>query len=297
MPKERDWQNFDSSSLPPVFTLGTVETVIILGLVDLLFLSFVILQVPYLFGGMDLVQNTPDFKLAEYARRGFGELVAVAALVLPMLLVSHWLLRRETGIPEKLFRVLAGVQIALLFVIMASAAQRLLLLTGELGYGLTTVRFYPMVVMTWLAVVFIWFAVTVFRGARKHFAWGALWSAIVILGATNLLNPDLFIVQTNLRLMNQGREFDARYNSVELSDDAIPALFDGLPSMNADDQCKVAIRLARRMVEANQERDLRSWNMSRNAARGLMAEYIPPSVEEELYHHGLSCPGMMNPSF
>jgi hypothetical protein len=35
---------------------------------------------------MELVQNTPDFKLAEYARRGFGELVTVAALVLPILL-------------------------------------------------------------------------------------------------------------------------------------------------------------------------------------------------------------------
>lgn len=71
---------------------------------------------------------------------------------------------------------------------MASAVQRLVLLTGELGYGLTTVRFYPMVLMTWLAVVFVWFAFTVLRGARNFFAWGALWSAIVILGATNLLN-------------------------------------------------------------------------------------------------------------
>ena len=140
-PKKRDWQNFDNSKLPSVFTLGTVETVIILGLVDLLFLSFVIVQVPYLFGGMELVQNTPDFKLADYARRGFGELVAVAALVLPMLLVSHWLLRRETKRLEGIFRILAGVQIALLFVIMASAVQRLVLLTGELGYGMTTVRF------------------------------------------------------------------------------------------------------------------------------------------------------------
>src|SRR5688572_4596072 len=39
--KKRDWQNFDSTSIPSVFTLGTVETVIILGLVDLLFFGFV----------------------------------------------------------------------------------------------------------------------------------------------------------------------------------------------------------------------------------------------------------------
>ena len=123
--KKRDWQNIDSSFLPSVFTLGTIEIVMILGLVDVLFLSFVGFQVPYLFGGMDFVQNTPDFKLAEYARRGFGELVAVSALVLPMLLLSHWLLRRETKRLENIFRILAGIQIALVFVIMASAVQRL----------------------------------------------------------------------------------------------------------------------------------------------------------------------------
>ena len=197
--KPWNWVSFDNTVMPPVFTLGTVEVGVILGLINLLFLSFVIVQVPYLFGGMDLVQNTPDFKLAEYARRGFGELVAVSALVLPILLASHWLIRKENPFTEKLFRVLAGIQIVLLFVIMASAVQRLVLLTGNLGYGLTTIRLYPMIFMTWLAIVFVWFGLTVLRGARKHFAWGALWSAFLILGATHVLNPDAFIVKTNIR--------------------------------------------------------------------------------------------------
>lgn len=271
---KRDWQNFDNRSMPPVFTLGTTETVLILGLLDLLFLSFVIIQVPYLFGGMDFVQNTPDFKLAEYARRGFGELVAVAGLVLPMLLLSHWLLRRETGRPEKLFKILAGVQIALLFVIMASAVQRLVLLTGELGYGLTTVRFYPMVVMIWLAVVFGWFALTVFRGARRHFAWGALWSAIVILGATNLMNPDQFIVSTNLKLMQQGREFDAHYNA-SLSADSTPAVVSALPYMSAEDQCQVKQTLNRyRLRGIDGDGDLRSFSFSRRGAISALDENL-----------------------
>ena len=267
--KKRDWQNFDNSVVPSVFTLGAVETIIILGLVDLLFISFVITQVPYLFGGMELVQNTPDFKLADYARRGFGELVAVAALVLPMLLISHWLLRRDSGRLERIFRSLAGVQVALLFVIMASAVQRLVLLTGELGYGMTTVRFYPLVFMVWLAVVFGWFALTVFRGARKHFAWGALWAAIVILGATNLMNPDAFIASTNIRLMQQGREFDAYYNT-ELSADAIPTLLSGLPSMNLDNQCATKSLLHGRYRDLGQLGDLRSFNLSRRTAYKML---------------------------
>jgi hypothetical protein len=284
----RDWQNFDNSSVPPVFTFGTVETVIILGLVDLLFLSFVIIQVPYLFGGMEFIQNTPDFKLAEYARRGFGELVAVSALVLPILLVGHWLLRRESNLPERVFRILAGIQIALVFVIMASAVQRLLLLTGELGYGLTTVRFYPMVVMSWLAVVFGWFALTVFRGARNRFAWGALWSAIVILGATNLMNPDAFIARTNIALMNQGRQFDASYNA-RLSADAIPSVVSALPDMSTNDQCQVKWGLQNKYRKLGETDDLRSLNFSRRSAFFAMQE------TNEILHQLEGCPVWMSP--
>lgn len=266
---KRDFQNLDNSKFPSVFTLGTVETVIVLGLIDLLFVSFVAVQIPYFFGGMDLVQNTPDFKLADYARRGFGELVAVSALVLPMLLLSHWLLRKDGSRVGTIFKILAGVQIALLFVIMASAVQRLVLLTGELGYGLTTVRFYPMVLMTWLAVVFLWFAFTVLRGARQHFAWGGLWSAIVILGATNLMNPDAFIAQTNLRLMQQGRDFDASYNA-SLSDDAIPTLVNSFDRLKADDAVTAFRQLQQRACRKRDEGGLRSWNLSRQEASKIL---------------------------
>jgi hypothetical protein len=231
---------------------------------------------------MELVQNTPDFKLAEYARRGFGELVAVSALVLPVLLVSHWLVRKESPITERLFRALAGVQIALLFVIMASAAQRLVLLTGNLGYGLTTVRLYPMIVMIWLGIVFVWFSLTVLRGARQYFAWGALWSAIFILGATHFLNPDEFIVRTNIRLMQQGREFDASYNS-QLSDDAIPALVAGLPTMSLEDRCEVGSNIHYRYRQLGPPSDLRSWNLSRSYA------YESLRLNDPLLHQTEGC--------
>jgi hypothetical protein len=268
--KTWQWQEFDNSFLPRSFTLGAIETSIVLGLVNLLFLSFVIIQTQYLFGGMSLVQNTPDFKLAEYARRGFGELVTVSALVLPILLVSHWLLRKDNPLNEKIYRVLAGIQIILLFVIMLSATQRLLLLTGNLGYGLTTVRFYPMVFMILLALVFVWFALTVLRGARGQFAWGALWLSLAVLGILHVFNPDEYIVRTNVRLMQQGRMFDSNYVT-ELSDDATPALLESLTAMNFTEQCIIKNKLALRFDEAKQENDFRTWNLSRWRARRLMS--------------------------
>ncbi len=271
------WANIDNS-IAPGFTLGTVEIGVILGLVNLLFLSFVIVQVPYLFGGMDLVQNTPDFKLAEYARRGFGELVAVSALTLPMLLVGHWLIRKEDPFSEKLFRVLACVQIGLLFVIMASAVQRLMLLTGNLGYGMTTIRLYPLIFMSWLAIVFVWFGATVLRGARKHFAWGALWSAFFILGATHVFNPDEFIVKTNLALMRQGRTFDAKYYR-QLSDAVVPPLLDSLDSMNSNDRENILNDIGDRYCTPQRNiPDLRNWNFDRwNSMRRIESSSLSES--------------------
>ena len=269
---EWSWANIDNSFVPG-FTLGTVEVAVILGLLNLLFLSFVVVQVRYLFGGFELVQNTPDFKLAEYARRGFGELVAVAFIVLPVLLGGHWLLKKDKPAAMKLFRILAGVQIVLLFVIMASAVQRLVILTGPLGYGMTTIRLYPLIFMSWLAIVFVLFAGTVLRGARQYFAWCALWSAFVVLGATHVLNPDKLIVETNIALMNQGREFDAAYNS-QLSDDAFPVLWNSFGSLNEKDQQILARRFAERYCQKQEEQDLRSWNVSRsNSTKSLFANH------------------------
>lgn len=266
-----DWRNFDNTFLPKFFTLGLVETSVILGLINLLFLAFVIVQLPYLFGGMDLVQATPDFKLAEYARRGFGELVVVSALVLPILLFSHWLLRKDSPINEKVYRVLAAINIGLLFVIMISAMQRLLLYTGNLGYGLTTDRFYPMAFMLFLAMVFVWFAMTIFRGARQQFAWGTVWIALFVLGTLHVFNPDDFIVRTNVNLMKQGRIFDAGYNS-NLSDDAIPAMIESMDLVKPDQKCAIKLNLTDRLNEARQENDFRTWNYSRWIARHALVQ-------------------------
>ncbi len=268
-----DSQNFNNSVMPKFFTLGAIEISIVLGLINLLFLGFVIVQIPYLFGGMELVQTTYDFKLADYARRGFGELVTVTALVLPILLLSHWLLRKDAPGNEKIYRVLAGIQIVLLFVIMISATQRLLLLTGNVGYGLTTVRLYPMIFMVWLALVFAWFGITVLRGARQKFAWGALWSAFFIVGTLHVFNPDDFIVRTNVRLMQEGRSFDSSY-AANLSDDSIPTLLENLPTMNFEDQCAIKWKLAHRFEQAETEIDFRTWNWARFAARSEMSQNI-----------------------
>ena len=183
-------------TVEPKRTLGGTELTVVLALLDLLFLAFVLVQLRYLFGGQSTVEARTSLTYAEYARHGFFELVAVAALVLPLLLLADWLRRRDRGRQDLLFRALAGALIVLLFVVMASALQRMRLYQRE--YGLTELRLYVTGAMIWLAVVFVWAAATVLRGRRQLFAVGALVSGFAAIIAMNVVNPDALIARTNL---------------------------------------------------------------------------------------------------
>jgi hypothetical protein len=272
LPK-RDWREFDSGWLPKSLTLGNVEIGIVWGLMNLLFLSFVIVQLPYLFGGLDYIQNTENIKLADYARRGVAELGLVTVLVLPVLLLGHWFVNRENKTTENLFKIMAGIQIGLLFVIMSSSAQRMLLYTGSSGYGLTLERFYAMALLAMLAGIFVWFAGTILCGFRQKFAWGMLWIMFFALGTLNFINPEDFVLRTNLQLMREGRKFDAYYNFSELREDAMPTMVENLPIFNEYEKCEAENRLNGIDNQLKYGVRLKNWNYSRVKAAELLKNY------------------------
>ncbi|HKQ99400.1 MAG TPA: DUF4173 domain-containing protein [Pyrinomonadaceae bacterium] len=263
-----------SLSAPPLaikaepLRLGIVEVGVTLGLLNLLFLTFVLSQLRYYFGDASLVQGSDGLTFAEYYRRGFFELVTVAALVLPLLLGLHWLLRKGNAAHERVFRLLAGAQVFLLFVMMASAVRRMLLYQRE--YGLTEQRLYTTAFMAWLALVFIWFVATALRGRREQFACGALVAGLLIIAALHVINPDALIVRVNMAHMREGRFFDVNYAS-SLSADATPALMEALASLNEMDRTALAANLLRNR-EAQGGVDWRSWNWSRSQSRRLVQE-------------------------
>ncbi len=252
----------------PSLSVGTIEIGTVLGLLDLLFLLFVVVQFRYFFGGATLVQATTGLTYSEYARRGFFELLAVAMLALPLLLVMHWLLARNDPSADRVFRVLAFLQILLLFVIMVSAFQRMRLYEAE--YGLSEQRLYPTAFMAWLAVVFVWFALTVLRGRREGFWFGAMLAGFALVAVLQALNPDALIARTNLARAREGRRFDARYVTW-LSADAVPDLLAGLPNLAPQDRCALAASLLARWP-VSERPDWRSWTRSRAQAWKLVEQ-------------------------
>jgi hypothetical protein len=249
-------------------SLGIVETSVTLGLLNLLFLIFVVIQIRYFFGGASLVEVTEGLTYAQYARRGFFELVAASGLALPLLLGGHWLLNKENPKNERIFRWLAGLLILMLFVVMVSAFQRMRLYQNE--YGLTEQRLYVTAFMAWLAVVFLWFVATVLRGKREKFTFGAVVAGFAAVLTLQTLNPDGLIVRTNLALAKEGRGFDVDY-AATLSDDAIPALVEALPNLKKDEQIKLIHgAILSRLAEGKS--DWRNWSWGRAQAQKLLRE-------------------------
>lgn len=250
---------------PPGVRFATTATV--LGALDLLFLLFLSVQARWLFGGADTVAATTGLTVAEYARRGFFELVTVAALVLPLLLVADWATQRDTPPQRTSFRALSVLTVLLVGALMGSALQRMLLYVQS--FGLTDQRFYTTAFMVWLAGVFAWFVWTVLRGARARFAFGALVQGMALLAGLHLLNPDAFITRTNAARAAVGTPFDAAYAAGELSADAVPALLHALPRLGEAERREVAKRLLARWGGPS-TRDWRSWNWSVSRARALV---------------------------
>ncbi|HEY1016234.1 MAG TPA: DUF4173 domain-containing protein [Herpetosiphonaceae bacterium] len=262
-----DVERAESRDFAAPWTVGAIEMSVVLGLLNALFLAFVAVQLRYFFGGAALVVSSDGLTYAEYARRGFFELVTVAALVLPLLLAVHWLLDRSAPGSERRFGWLAGALVALLFVIMASAVQRMILY--QQAFGLTELRLYTSAFMAWLALVFVWFGLTVLRGRRERFVFGALVAGLLTVVALNALNPDELIVRTNLARPPVNAAFDAGY-AASLSADAVPALVAGLPQVDPASRCTIASALRRRW-QPPAAPDWRTWNASRAAAYRAVA--------------------------
>jgi hypothetical protein len=262
-----------SFALPHPRRSPTVEVVTILASLTLLFGVFVAVQVRYLFGDDALIQATVGMTYAEYARKGFFELVAVAGLLLPLLLLCDWLL--GVAARGRAFRGLAGALILLLAIIMASAMKRLSLYTQ--AYGLTELRVYAAAILLWLALVAVCFAATVLRHHRQRFAGTAILSGFSVLFALHVLDPDALVAQHNLARAVRGEEFDVDH-ALHLGPGAVPILWQGASSLPAEAGSRLREGLKQR--HGSPTSDWRSWNLARSRAKAAVNAANTPTVSE-----------------
>lgn len=219
--------------------LGFTEASIVLGSVFALFLSFVVIQFQYFFGGNTNIR-IDGYTYSEYAVRGFGELVTVAFFTLLMLLSLSGVTRRESENQRRAFSGLGVGLVALVLVMLVSAYQRLALY--ESAYGFSRLRTYTHVVLIWIGLLLVATIVLEILRRERAFAFAAILAALGFAVSISLLNVDAFIVKQNIQREVRGQTgykddfsstsrvegettLDAAY-FLDLSDDAVPALVD-----------------------------------------------------------------------
>ncbi len=285
----------DGKLLPHV--LGSIETTIVLGGINLLFAAFVIIQFRYLFGGTANISEA-GYTYSEYARRGFGELTAVVFLTLLVLLALSSVARLESARTKSTYSALNVLTVALVGVMVVSALQRLLLY--EEIYGFTRLRTYSHVAIIWLGALFVPYLMALLAGRLRWFAPGALFVVIGFAATLNGLNVDRFIAARNIDRFNRGLEFlgyqteDASamglhtYYLLTLSDDALPDLL----MLYARDDAAINAVLgpglacrAEQIVGDYGSVEWQSTHLSHQAALESLRSLLPDLASYRIIHH------------
>lgn len=258
--------------------LGFGEAATMLTSVNLLFALFVVVQLRYFFGGFANIVDSPSgLTYAEYARRGFFELVVVAATALIFFVLLSGLARRQKGRQQAWFSGLGVGLFLLVAVILVSAFQRLLLL--EQAYGFSRLRTYPHIFMIWLGLLLLAIVVLEVLGRQRAFALAVLLSVVGFTLSITLLNVDAFIASINLERQALGGELDYLYLA-SLSDDAVPELVaayqKAVKAGNAELSDQLAVALACHFAQATPNPTLpwQSWTLSRSIAQEQWAQLI-----------------------
>ncbi len=251
---------------PPPSRAPWVEVTTVLTLVALLFLAFVAVQVRYLFGDHELVRATAGLTYAEYARQGFFELLAVAAVLLPVLLLADWLMIQSAD--RRAFRGLVTLLLGLLGVVLMSAYRRMNLYTD--AYGWTNTRLHAVAALVWVTCLAVLVLATVARGERPRFAGPAFVCGLAILFGLQALNPDAFVARHQLARAAAGQELDLDHLA-RLGPDATPTLVAALPGLTETQRTTLTKAMHRRLSATG------TWNLGRYAAQQALATLAEPA--------------------
>ncbi|WP_433053852.1 DUF4153 domain-containing protein [Dactylosporangium sp. CS-033363] len=246
---------------PRARAVRRVEWLVPVGAVLAIFLLFVAVQLTVLFGDRDYVMRTVGLTFAEYARKGFWQLLVITLLTLGVIAVSA---RKAPQEDRNLLRVVLGLLATCALVVVGSALWRMNVY--EQAYGFTRLRVFVSTVELWLGSLFV---LVMIAGATQKRGWlgraaVALW--VVTLLSLAAINPDRLIAAHNVARADQSNA-DIWYLRT-LSADAAEEL-DKLPP--GARECALGGR-----TEQEDQDDWRGWNLARDRARQIVPEPIAP---------------------
>ena len=243
-----------------------VATVLVM--VNAVYILFCAIQFTYLFGGEEVIRSIPDYTYAEYARRGFSELIVVTVINLSILLIGL----RFTKNGGKLDRLVLALRCLLVLctVIMLYSAHLRLKLYED-AYGYTYARIFA---HTFIGFLFTLFMLTLYKLWRRELPLLKAFAVAALLAYTtlNYVNIDAIIAQRNIDRYFRTGKIDLDYLQ-ELSYDAIPELTRLSVVDNGDmAEKKMEVFLRDKGAELRSESPWQSYNFSKAKAKRILSE-------------------------
>ncbi|HWT77137.1 MAG TPA: DUF4173 domain-containing protein [Mobilitalea sp.] len=192
-------------------------------ILSLVYLLFCGIQVAYLFA-KGLFVLPAEFTYAEYARRGFFELLAVAIMNVSLILICKAFFQES-----KLLRVIVTVMTVCTYIMIVSATYRMLLYIG--AYHLTFLRLFVLLSLLIIALVLTGVIASEYVQGFPLFQYCVAVVSICYI-AFSFSKPDYFIAEYLIdHTVLLDRE-DMTYLTYELSLDAAPAVHPILADSN-----------------------------------------------------------------
>lgn len=233
-----------------------LEWALPLGVLVLLFASFVAVRLVVLFGGTEYVLKTSGLTAAEYARSGFWQLSAITVLTLLLVAAALRWAPKSSAADRGWQRGLLGVLSVLSLVLVASALSRMW--TYQQAYGFTVLRLLVEVCELWIGAIFSLVLASLIPLRTAWLPRAAIGAAAAALLGLAVLDPERFIADRNIDRVSDGKVLDIGYLS-GFSADVAPAA-DRLPEPLRS--CVLGP-----VVRRISEDDWREWNLSRSLVR------------------------------
>jgi len=217
-----------------------------------IYVIYVLSQIQYLFAAF---RNAipGGVNAAEYARRGFFELMAVAAINLGVISAALTFTKKKEGKTPKSVRLLVGCISLFTLLLISSAFSKMVLYVNT--HGLTLLRVYTSWFMLLLAIIFV---AVFFKLAKPQFHITRFVSVVflVLYIGLNYANVDALIPAYNIDRYQAGSLSKLDVEAFdELSDGMVPALIPLLQDTNPEVAQEAKILLQKQKAKLQDQRD------------------------------------------
>jgi hypothetical protein len=200
------------------FKMDAIIAITVLVLINAVYLLFTVVQFKYFFSGT--LQG--DFTYAEYARKGFFELLFVTLINLSIIIFVLNFVDRMSVFISKFVQILLTVLVLVSGVMLCSAFLRLSMY--EEAYGFTFIRIMSHSFMIFLVVIFMYTLVKIWieKLSLVHFYFI---SSLLYYTAINAIDLERIIVTQNIERYEQSGKIDI-YHLNNMSYSGVMGLMD-----------------------------------------------------------------------